>query len=57
MTAGLSGRGCNRLATYLTCADELCVSLGLVYKGHCLVVPSPARAEILHRIDSAHGDY
>ena len=42
------------LRPYLTFADEHSVSRGLVYKGHRLVVPGPARAEILHRLQSAH---
>lgn len=46
------------VATYLrgyhTFADELSVSCGLVFKGHRLVVPQPARAYILDRLHLAH---
>src|SRR6218665_3917502 len=35
-------------------ADELAVSGGLVFKGHRVVVPFPARDDILRRLHSSH---
>jgi transposase InsO family protein len=42
------------LRSYFTFADELSVSNGLVYKGHRLVVPQPARTYVLNRLHKAH---
>jgi len=42
------------LRLYHTFADELSVSCDLAFKGHRLVVPLPARADILDRLHSAH---
>ena len=42
------------LRQYFTFADELTVCGGLVFKGHRLVVPQPARATVLERLHRAH---
>lgn len=42
------------LRPYHTFADELSTSCGLVFKGHRLVVPRLARADILDRLHGAH---
>ena len=42
------------LRPYMTFADELSVSCGLVFKGHRIVIPGPARNDILNRLHSAH---
>lgn len=39
-----------------TSGEELSVYVGLIYKGHRLVVPRPARPEILNRLYSSHMD-
>ena len=42
------------LRQFMTFSDELAEFDGLVYKGHRVVVPRDARAEILDRIHSSH---
>ena len=42
------------LQPYITFADELTVSAGLVFKGNRVVIPRYARREILERIHSYH---
>lgn len=42
------------IKTYSTFADELSVCRDLIYKADRLVVPAPARPEILNRLHSSH---
>jgi hypothetical protein len=42
------------LRPYHTFADELSTSCGVVFKGHRIVVPRSARADILDRLHGAH---
>jgi hypothetical protein len=44
----------NELRPYVTFADELIVSGGLVYKGNRVVIPRGARDDILQRIHASH---
>jgi len=43
-----------KLRPYFTYADELTVSNGHVYKGDRIVIPAPARNEIMKRLHSSH---
>jgi len=42
------------LLAYHTFSEELSNSNGLVFKGHCVVVPLPMRADILDLLHAAH---
>ena len=42
------------LREFMTLADELIESDGLVFKGQCVLVPHDARPEILKRLHSSH---
>ena len=39
---------------YAGFADELAISGGLIFKGHRVIIPYPARADILRRLHSSH---